>query len=196
MDLACSRPRWAIESGRGSLWLEDEVVSSLRLYPDYRGDSFAPHSVYPLDRLHRTREGDVMVAITTNEENPAAVYPIPGTQRWHYAGAKVTQYWRKPKGSFQDDLRAAVNGRCTYYRLHRPIPGGIAFENFELQERFREGQSFIFGMTRRTPAELGFSATIPGQSQPSDGPRRQSSGRDARRPVVHATRRTAVVHGS
>jgi hypothetical protein len=49
-----------------------------------------------------------------------------------------------------------VNGRYTYWRSKQPVPGGIAFENFELKQRFREGQTFVFGITRRTPRELGF----------------------------------------
>jgi hypothetical protein len=30
----------------------------------------------------------------------------------------------------------------------------VAFENFELRERFYEGQVFIFGITRKTPAQM------------------------------------------
>lgn len=139
------------------LWLKDEVADSRRLYGDYKGHSFAPHTAYPLDRLHRTAEGDVLVALTTDEKNPAEIVPVPGTRRWRYAGAAVTQYWRAPKGSFHEKLRAVVNARNIYYASQWPIPGGIAFENFELQEPFREGQSLVFGITRRTPAELGFA---------------------------------------
>ena len=39
----------------------------------------------------------------------------------------------------------------------RPIPGGIAFENFELRERFYDGQRFVFGITPKTPEELGLA---------------------------------------
>jgi hypothetical protein len=137
------------------LWLKDEVVSSLKLYPQYKGNDFAPHHVYPLDRLARTAAGDVLVALTTDEEDPASVYPFPGRRSWHYGGCKVTQYWRKPRGTARGDLHVAVNARYTYWQTRRPIPGGIAFENFELRERFYQGQAFIFGITRRTPAQLG-----------------------------------------
>jgi len=137
------------------LWLKDEIVSSLRLYPDYTGDSFAPHRIYPLDRLARSPSADALVAVTTNEEAPAAVYPFPGRQLWHYGGGKVAQYWKKPRGTARDDLHVAVNARYTYWQTRRPIPGGVAFENFELRERFYEGQVFTFGITRKTPAQLG-----------------------------------------
>jgi hypothetical protein len=137
------------------LWLKDEAVSSLKLYPEHRGDGFAPPQVYPLDRLARTPQGDVVVAVTTDEDDPASVYPFPGRQHWHYGGSKVTQYWKKPRGTARDDLQVAVNARYTYWQSQRPIPGGVAFENFELRERFYEGQTFIFGITRRTPEQMG-----------------------------------------
>jgi hypothetical protein len=98
--------------------------------------------------------------VTNDEQNPAAVFPFPGTHLWYYGGAKVTQYWRKPKGTFRGDVTAAVNGRYVYWRSKQPIPGGIAFENFEMREPFSEGQSVVFGITRRTPAELGFRAAM------------------------------------
>ena len=73
---------------------------------------------------------------------------------WQYRGEKVTQYWRKPAAELHDDLQCAVNGRYTYWMSRRPLPGGVAYENFELTESFRDGQQFIFGVTRRAPAEL------------------------------------------
>jgi hypothetical protein len=137
------------------LWLKTETVSSLRLYPEHKGDSFAPHQVYPLGRLACTSGGDVLAAVTTDEGDPASVYPFPGRRLWHYGGSKVTQYWKKPRGTARDDLHVAVNARYTYWQTQRPIPGGVAFENFELRERFYEGQTFIFGITRKAPAQLG-----------------------------------------
>jgi hypothetical protein len=139
------------------LWLTDEVVSSLKVYPDYKDKGFAPHKEYALSRLHRTSEGRVLVAVTNDEEEPASVYPFPNSRHWHYAGFKVTQYWAKDPGTFRDDLQAVVNGRYTYWQSSRPIPGGVAFENFELREKFYDGQEFVFGITRKTPQELGFT---------------------------------------
>ncbi len=152
------------------LWLKNEVASSLKLYPDYKEAAFAPHVVFGLDRLTRTAAGEVLVAVTTDETDPAAVVPFPGRPNWRYAGFPVTQYWKKPAGAWRDDLQAAVNGRYTYWMSRRPIPGGIAFENFELRERFHAGQRFVFGITRKTPAEFGLAA--PG-AKPSEagGPR-------------------------
>jgi hypothetical protein len=138
------------------LWLKDEVASSLKLYPSYQDIHFAPHTVFPLKRLLRTTSGETIVAVTTDEDSPMGVHPFSNSRVWYYGGVKVTQYWKKPNGASRDDLHAVVNARYTYWQSRRPIPGGIAFENFELREKFYEGQEFIFGITRHTPRELGF----------------------------------------
>jgi hypothetical protein len=152
------------------LWLKDEAVSSLKLYPDYKDTGFAPPTIFPLARLHLTAAGDVLVAVTCDEENPAVVHPFSNSRLWYYGGRKVTQYWRRSAGTFRDDLHAAVNGRYTYWLSRRPIPGGVAFENFELRERFQEGQTFTFGITSRTPGELGFETSRRESSSPRPGP--------------------------
>jgi hypothetical protein len=41
-------------------------------------------------------------------------------------------------------LVAQVNGRYTYWMSGHPIPGGIAFENFEIVEPFRPDRELIF----------------------------------------------------
>ena len=139
------------------LWLSNEVVSRLKIYAEYKDKRFAPHKGYPLSRLHRSSDGRVLVAVANDEEDPALAYPFPNSRLWHYAGCKVTQYWAKESGQFRDDLQAIVNGRYTYWQSSRPIPGGVAFENFELRERFYDGQNCVFGITRKTPQELGFT---------------------------------------
>jgi hypothetical protein len=72
-----------------------------------------------------------------------------GPHFWDYHSAKVTQYWRKPADEIHPDLVCAANGRYTYWLSQRPIPGGISFENLELREPFRSGQTFGFGFTRQ-----------------------------------------------
>jgi len=134
------------------LWLKDETVSSLKIFGDYAGEGFTPHAFFSLARLPRNAVGDALIAISTDETNPAAV--AASTAFWNYDGDKVTQYWRKPAAGLTDSLRCAVNARFSYWMSHDPIPGGPAFENFELVEDFQDGQQFIFGVTRRSPTQL------------------------------------------
>jgi hypothetical protein len=143
------------------LWLKDQVVSSLDLYPTYKDSAFAPHRLFSLNRLLRTSADDLLAAITTDEADPAAVDPSPAASHWRYRGCPVTQYWKKPAGTGHDDLQVAVNARYTYWMSRHAIPGGVAFENFEMRERFHPGQRFVFGITRRTPAELGWGKVAP-----------------------------------
>ncbi|MDB6034549.1 MAG: hypothetical protein JWM16_4887 [Verrucomicrobiales bacterium] len=133
------------------LLLKDGPVSSLQLYPDYRDKDFAPHKTFGVERLPRMANGDVMVAIANDEPWPATVQPFGRPGFWDYRGSKVTQYWRKSSREVQPDLSCAVNGRFTYWGSRQPIPGGVAFENFELRESFRSGQSYIFGISSRPP---------------------------------------------
>ena len=139
------------------LWLAGGVARSLELFADYRESGFAPHAEFGVNKLFHPTPGSVLVAVTTDEEHPEQQFPFPGSKSWHYGGAAVTQYWRKPEGSLRPDCRALVNGRYVYWMSGTKIPGGIAFENFELRERFHPGQTFVFGITKRTPRELGFT---------------------------------------
>jgi hypothetical protein len=139
------------------LWLADGPRSARQLYPDFSGDGFAATTVFGLRHIHRANDGDALVAITTDEADPVKV-KLAGMDGWYYGGRKVTQYWRKAKGTYGDDLQAAVNARCYYWASQLPIPGGPAFENFEIRERFHDGQRMRFGITPKTPSELGWPA--------------------------------------
>jgi hypothetical protein len=134
------------------LSLKDETVSSLNIFGKYEGTGFAPQVFYPLARLPRNTSGDAVVAICNDETNPASA--LDAANFWKYRGEKVTQYWRKPAAELNDSLRCAVNARFTYWMSKNPLPGGLAFENFELVEDFKDGQQLFFGVTKRAPAEL------------------------------------------
>ena len=49
-----------------------------------------------------------------------------------------------------------MNGRTVYWASRAPIPGGIAYENFEMAAPFAAGQEFRFGVTPEPPEALGF----------------------------------------
>ena len=59
-----------------------------------------------------------------------------------YTGKKATQYWYCSNPS--NELEGVVNGRYTYWASKSPIPGGIAYENFELTEPFQSGRNIFF----------------------------------------------------
>ena len=127
--------------------LADGPVSSLQLYPDYRDIHFAPHTIYPLERLPRADNGDVLVSIANDEPDPARIQPFGRPHFWDYRGRKVTQYWRKPAAQITPDITCALNARHTYWGGRQPIPGGNSFENFELRQTFHANQTFIFGIS-------------------------------------------------
>ncbi len=137
------------------LHLAERVVTAGELYGGYTGHDFAPHTRFALGELARAADGSVVVPATTDEEEPSRTLPDPARGWfWYYPGAKLTQYWRKYPDTLQDELYATVNARRVYWASEWPIPGGVAFENFELNERFTDGQAQVFALTPKTPREL------------------------------------------
>lgn len=140
------------------LWLKGGAVEASSVWPGFDGDEFTAEAFFPIGRLPVTGAGDVLVAATTDEKDPGAVPADPRAPWWRYRGSfALTQYWSKPRGTWRDDLQVRVNGRRVYWASHNPIPGGLAYENFDLVEPFREGQVSVFGLTRETPAALGLA---------------------------------------
>jgi len=137
------------------LHLRDRVVTTQELYPDFTGNDFAPHRRFALDQLSRAADGSLLVAATTDEPDPAATLPDPNRPWfWHYSGQKLTQFWRKYPDAVQPLLAVAVNARRVYWASTWPIPNGAAFENFELNEPFLQGQTTAFGLTPLSPTQL------------------------------------------
>jgi hypothetical protein len=135
------------------LWLRNRVVDSRQLFDFYRGEGFAELGNYSLDEMTRNQDGDAIVYASSNEANPGTTQGN-GTAHWPYLLPKFTQYWRVAARDIQPDLRVRVNGRRVYWGSVVPVLGGIAFENFEVRERFVVGQSFVYGISRREPWEL------------------------------------------
>jgi hypothetical protein len=137
------------------LHLKDHVVDSRVVYhrfqPVFAG--FAPHHEWALGDL-LVHDGQATVAATPDEAIPShAQYEDNVARWWHYQGAVATQYWRAPARA---GLVARVNGRQTYWASNARIPGGVAFENFELEAPFHPGQVFHFGIIPETQERLGF----------------------------------------
>jgi hypothetical protein len=140
------------------LWLRDRIVDSRDLYGGYAGDGFIDKENYPRADMLTYGEGDALVLATSNEDNPASV-AVAAKPWWTYKSIKLTQYWRVPAWHIQPDLRVKVNGRRVYWQSTDPIPGGAAFENFEVRQRYVPDQVFVFGLTPTEPA--AFAPPIP-----------------------------------
>ena len=136
------------------LFLGDGRASSLLLWPTYRAAQFAPDQFFSGARMLRDADRSRLVAITTDEKEPRTVHPKD--TRWYYGGQPITQYWRVPEERQPDRVRVRVNGRAMYWATRENVPGGIAFENFEIRQPWVDGQTIGFGISLRNPRELGF----------------------------------------
>ncbi|MBW9094855.1 hypothetical protein JNB62_14275 [Microbacterium jejuense] len=126
-----------------TLRLADGEVRAADLWPEYTGVHFAEHARFGIDRLRRDETGAVSVSAVPDEAEPHLAAHAPGTAaHWSYVGVPAVQTWRVEDPD--PALVAQVNGRYTYWMSQAPIPGGIAFENFELVEPFRQGRAFAF----------------------------------------------------
>jgi hypothetical protein len=121
---------------------DGRVATAGELWPEYRDIHFAPHAGFGVGEL--VRDGDeVVVQAVPDEAAPGGAAYAEGTNaHWHYEGLRAVQEWRVADPDAA--LRAQVNGRYTYWMSEAPIPGGIAFENFEIVEPFRDGRELTF----------------------------------------------------
>jgi hypothetical protein len=130
------------------LELRNEVVSPDRLWPDFAGEHFTDHAGFGLDRLTRNPDGDAVVSASPDEDDPTVADYPPGTaEHWKYLGIPARQSWRAARPD--PALRVQVNGRRCYWRSRHPIPGGTAYENFELSEPFTDGRELFFAVEPR-----------------------------------------------
>jgi hypothetical protein len=135
------------------LWLKDRVVDSRKLFSSYEGDAFVELNSYAMDQMLRSRDGDAIVYATSSEPDPQTTAGN-NTAHWPYLLPRFTQYWRIPAHDLEPDLRVRVNARRVYWQSKAPVLGGIAFENFEVQERYVAGQTFVFGISQQQPWQL------------------------------------------
>ncbi|MDL9977733.1 hypothetical protein [Microbacterium candidum] len=124
------------------LELAGGTATSQTLWPRHTGNGFTDHAAFGVGV--RVVEGDeAVVRVKPDEADPtAAEYAVGTAEHWHFKGLRAVQEWRAKDPD--PALRAQVNGRVTYWMSDHPIPGGVAFENVELVEPFRDGRSFTF----------------------------------------------------
>ncbi|GGF25442.1 hypothetical protein [Echinicola rosea] len=127
------------------LYLKDTVKYSKKIWEGYKDVHFTSHDTTPVDNMLRDSSGNAYFVATPDETEPEEATYTKGTnEHWKYYGKKAVQYWKKPDPS--DQLKGLVNGRWAYWASESPIPGGISFENFELNEPFKNGDTFVFGV--------------------------------------------------
>jgi hypothetical protein len=137
------------------------------LFAGYDDIEFAEKDPYPSRELLRNNKGDYMVVAEPSETfQELASWPQDTAylKRWGWRYRpffKLTQYWRKEVSGSDSSLRVRVNGRAKYWSggsddktRYVNIPGGPAFENFEMRENYHAGQKFYFGLTRKTAKAL------------------------------------------
>jgi len=125
------------------LHLARRDVTPDQLWPDFRGAGFAQHARFGLPELSRDDTGAAWVTATPDELDPVdAEYEADTHEHWKYVGRRAVQGWRVADP--HPDLAAQVNGRFAYWASRSPIPGGVAYENLELVEPFRQGQEPVF----------------------------------------------------
>ena len=138
------------------LWLKNRVVTSTRLWPDFDVIlpgflGFTPPKQWGVHVMARLGD-EVTVAASPDEADPAAASYQAGTPlAWRYHGSPATQYWR---AKACEQLAVRVNGRRAYWGTTAEIPGGVAYENFELVAPFCASQAFTFGVAPNRPEEL------------------------------------------
>ncbi|MGQ8334919.1 hypothetical protein ACUNWD_00090 [Sunxiuqinia sp. A32] len=133
-----------------TLYLKDKSKSSFALWPDYKESNFTPHDITPVSDMIKDKNGGAYFIAAPNEKSPQNVQYASDTNNfWKYYGDVATQYWYCPNPG--KNLNGLVNGRYAYWASKSPIPGGIAYENFELKEPFRNGARYIFCVTPVSP---------------------------------------------
>lgn len=139
------------------LWLRGEVVDARKAWTNPKLDKlgFTRWKTWDRERLVR-RDGRVIVAATNDEADPAqATYDAAVRKNWHYEGRPGTHFWSGPD---VPGVAVRVNARPTYWGNGGPIPGGLAYENFELEAPFADGQELTFGVSPHRPDALGFDS--------------------------------------
>lgn len=136
-----------------TLYLAEGTKSSQDLWPEYRDIHFAPHDFTPVDEMIRDASGGAYFIASPDEKKPQhADYAADTNEHWKYYGGRATQYWYCPDPD--PGLTGLVNGRYTYWASQSPIPGGISFENVELNAPFKQGERYIFGVSPVSPAKF------------------------------------------
>lgn len=126
------------------LELADATAHPAELWPGFTGTGFAPHARFGLPRLQRDGSAAVVSAVGDESDPWSVSYPDDMAEHWRFLGRRARQTWRVDDP--HADLEVLVNARWSYWASASEIPGGPAFENFEVVEPFRQGAAFRFAV--------------------------------------------------
>ena len=136
------------------LYLKDRVEESRRVYSPFQPvfAGFAQHREWGIGDL-LVRDGDAIAAMTPMSPSPrtrgtAPMLLVTGTTRAPLQPSTGTP-------SEGRTWSCTVNGRQTYWASIAPIPGGVAYENFELEALRRRS-----GVLVRRHAQLSCEAWV------------------------------------
>ena len=149
------------------LYLNNKIVDARSLYKNFNDIDFIEKDEYPANELLKDSNNNYIV-VAESDESFSSISSWPQQENyykrwsWRYRPfCKFTQYWRTEKNQADTSLRVRVNGRAKYWsggssnkNDYINIPGGVAFENFEMREKYFPGQKFYFGLSRKAPAEI------------------------------------------
>ena len=126
------------------LHLADRIATPAGLWLGFSGTGFTPHGRFALAELRREGEAAI-VSASGDEEDPWLVeYSADTALHWHFLGRRAVQTWRVDDP--HPELEVRVNARWSYWASASPIPGGPAYENFEIVEPFRQGTTYRFSV--------------------------------------------------
>lgn len=126
------------------LHLDGRTVHPRDLWPGFERTDFTEHGTFPLAELQRDGEAAVVTAVGDEADPVGVTYSEDTNAHWHFEGRRAVQGWRVDDP--HRDLEVRVNGRWAYWASASPIPGGVAYENFEIVEPFRQGAAFRFSV--------------------------------------------------
>jgi hypothetical protein len=145
------------------LHLKDKIIDSRGLFARYDDIEFDEKEPYPYTQMLKAKNGDLLAVAEPSETfDQLASWPYQPKSNWRYRPPfRLTQYWRVDSGGYDHSLNIRVNGRAKYWAggsddktKYVNIPGGPAFENFELRENYQPGQKFYFGLSLKGAKEL------------------------------------------
>ena len=126
------------------LRLRDRTIDAADLFRGLPVNSWGFFDWHSWAAKELSINGSEIVVSATGDFDATTPAEVP--KGWRYIGRPAVQSWTI---EVSPGIEARVNGRDTFWATHEAVPGGAAFENFELYSPFRQGQVFRFGVDKQ-----------------------------------------------